>query len=266
MIKKLYDKGFHLISDLLDKDGKFLKLEQIDNEHLVTIPFTLYEGLKRAILKSWPNVRHLTFNEALKPHRSNVIRILVQDKKGSRTIYNYFNNTTEYKPLCEMKWEMDLDFSPTFTWQKVYKNIMFTTKDTGLMWFAYRIVHRIIGTNNYLFKIKVLDNKACSICSQDPETITHLFFHCPFVARIWTCLSSWILQKTGTRVQFDLQSVLFGLLSDCDKIINLIIILVKRCIFSFSRKKSPFTFNDVTAYICNHIIIMKRKYLALKSF
>jgi hypothetical protein len=30
---KLYDKGFHIISDLLDGDGEFLKLEQIYNKH-----------------------------------------------------------------------------------------------------------------------------------------------------------------------------------------------------------------------------------------
>ena len=58
---------------------------------------------------------------------------------------------------------------------------MFTTKETGhrLIWFAFRIIHRIIGTKTYLNKLKIY----CSICLHEPESVTHLFFYCPFVAR-----------------------------------------------------------------------------------
>ena len=58
-----------------------------------------------------------------------------------------------------------------------YKSIMCTTKDTGLIWFALRIIHRIIGTKVYLNKLKISDDKYCSICLHEPESITHLFFH-----------------------------------------------------------------------------------------
>ena len=78
-------------------------------------------------------------------------------------------------------------------------------------------------------------------------------------------ISSWIVQKTGIRIQFDIETVLFGLLSDSDKIINLIIMLVKRCIFSYSRKNLPFTFNDITAYLQSYYSCEK-KCLALKTF
>jgi exonuclease III len=256
--KKMYDSGFHVISDILDKDGRFLKFEHICNELLVKIPFTFYEGLKRAIMKSWPDIKNPIIDHPLKPYQSITIRILIQDKKGSRAVYDYFNNSTDFKPKCESKWESDLNLSPTFNWQNAYKSIMFTTKDTGLIWFTYRILHRILGTNNYLHKIKIVDNKACSLCSQDPETILHLFFHCPFVTNIWSCLSSWIFQKTRKRLQFDIQTVIFGLMTPHDKIINLIIMLVKRCIFSFSRKNLPFTFNNILASLKSYFSYEKK--------
>ena len=43
-----------------------------------------------------------------------------------------------------------------------------------------------------------------------------------------------MLHKTGKRIQFDIETIIFGQMSD-DKLINLIIMLVKKCIFSFSR-------------------------------
>ena len=114
---------------------------------------------------------------------------------------------------------------------------MCTTKDTGLIWFALRIIHRIIGTKVYLNKLKISDDKYCSICLHEPESITHLFFDCPLVARIWSSLSFWILQKTGKRIHFDKETVILGQMSD-DKIINLIIMLVKKCIFHYQGKRT----------------------------
>ena len=46
-----------------------------------------------------------------------------------------------------------------------------------------------------------------------------------------------------------------------DKIINLIIMLVKKCIFSLSRKKNLITFTDIVRYL--H---MKKKCLKLRYF
>ena len=40
-----------------------------------------------------------------------------------------------------------------------YKNIMYTTKDTGMIWFAFRIMHGIIGTKLYLNELNISDDQ-----------------------------------------------------------------------------------------------------------
>ena len=153
--------------------------------------YWVYEGLKKAILISWPNVRYTAADQVLQPFQSNVIRIVTRDKKGSRSIYKCFNELLNHRPICEPKWETDLGLQTTFNWEKVYKIIMYTTiKDSELIWFAFRIIHRIIGTKVYLNKLKFSD-KYC-FCLHGPESITHLFFHCPLLERIWSSLSFWI--------------------------------------------------------------------------
>ena len=55
-------------------------------------------------------------------------------------------------------------------------------------------------------------------------------------------------KRQKKRIHFDKETVIFGKMSD-DKIINLIIILVKKCIFSLSRKKNLVTFTDIVRYL-----------------
>ena len=49
------------------------------------------------------------------------------------------------------------------------------TKDTTLRWFQYRISHRILATNEYLFKLKLKDSKLCRFCNIKHESVIHLF-------------------------------------------------------------------------------------------
>ena len=125
---------------------------------------------------------------------------------------------------------------------------MYTTKDSGLIWFAFIIIHRIIGTKLYLNKLKISDDKYCSICLHEPESITHFFFHCPLLERFWSSLSFWILKKIGKRIQFNKETVIYVQMSD-EKIINLSIMSVKKCIFSLSRNKKSIFFIDIVRHL-----------------
>ena len=86
------------------------------NIKLIKFPFTLYEGLKKAIhvLRFWPDVRYTAADQVLQPYQSNVIRILTRNKKGSRSIYKCFNELSNHRPICELKWETDLGLQTKF--------------------------------------------------------------------------------------------------------------------------------------------------------
>jgi hypothetical protein len=47
------------VSDLFDVHFKFIQYEHVQDLYSVTIPFTLYEGLKHCILHQWPQIRGL---------------------------------------------------------------------------------------------------------------------------------------------------------------------------------------------------------------
>ena len=53
------------------------------------------------------------------------------------------------------------------------------TRSVYFIYLHYRIINRIIATNTYLVKIKISNDKMCTFCKQENETIAHLFWKCP---------------------------------------------------------------------------------------
>jgi hypothetical protein len=65
----MYESGFTLVNDLFDNNGNFKCFRDIIEELSVKIPFTYYEGIKRAILYTWPNAKDAGIKYVIKPYR-----------------------------------------------------------------------------------------------------------------------------------------------------------------------------------------------------
>ena len=61
---------------------------------------------------------------------------------------------------------------------KTYINLVSKLLMTLFKWFQYRIICRLIGTNQYLKNINIKESPLCGICNQERETIVHLFAKC----------------------------------------------------------------------------------------
>ena len=124
-----------------------------------------------------------------------------------------------------------------------------------LFWFQYRIAHRILGVNKYLYFSKIIDSQTWPICTLDSESLLLLFSECTKVKQNWLDLKHCIEEKSGKVVIFSPSTVILGTL---EKYIGLkiIILLVKRYIYQTSRKRC--WFNDVRTYINNYYNMEKK--------
>ena len=52
------------------------------------------------------------------------------------------------------------------------------TLDSKLREFQFKLLYRIIYTNQYLYKFKFLSEDVCSYCKNAEETYEHIFFEC----------------------------------------------------------------------------------------
>ena len=80
-----------------------------------------------------------------------------------------------------VKWTSTFETIESKDWNHIFGMPFSITRDSSLQWFQYRIIHRIIGTNYFLYKIKYKTSAECSFCHDMPETIEHIFWECKHV-------------------------------------------------------------------------------------
>ena len=84
----------------------------------------------------------------------------------------------------KLKWNQSLDCN-VIPWRPLYKSCFYSILDNHYAWFQYRILHRILGVQDLLFKIKISDTNKCRLCGEQKETIIHLFTECRKSVVLW---------------------------------------------------------------------------------
>jgi hypothetical protein len=75
-------------------------------------------------------------------------------------------------------------------WEFVYTLSNDCTLDNTLKMFQYKLLHRTIPTNTFLYKCRLVETELCAFCEETRETILHLFCDCnTFILRIYWSFS-----------------------------------------------------------------------------
>ena len=98
----------------------------------------------------------------------------------------------------------------------------------------FKILHRIIGVNNFLFKIRKVDSLRFDYCEIYIETIEHLFFDCVSVKSFWlNLIESWNT-FSGSQYSITQKDSLLGFNQDDPMsypVVNLLILYGKKYSF-----------------------------------
>ena len=89
-----------------------------------------------------------------------------------------------------------------YHWETIYRVCFRSIPDNNIVWFQYRIMYRILGTNEYLYKLKLTSSNLCRLCNQDSESIEHLFLHCNNVIILWNNIKIWLLAKISYNAEW----------------------------------------------------------------
>ena len=58
--------------------------------------------------------------------------------------------------------------------------------------FQYKISHRYLGTNKFLYKIGLVPSSMCTFCKKESESIEHLLLKCEYSDSFWRELINWL--------------------------------------------------------------------------
>lgn len=146
-------------------------------------------------------------------------------------MYKIFNNK-EVVIKSKEKWNQTFG-NITLNWKTIYTLPAKSCSNTKLHWFQYRIIHRILATNDFLLKLSVREDNLCTFCGLLPEKIEHLFWHCHVVTEFWETVERWVLQKGQFLLNINKQSAIFGKIYNLlsNKAINYILIVTRFYIY-----------------------------------
>ena len=176
-----------------------------------------------------------TSYEIVRPLIPHHMKVLIGGGTGSKPIYRMLQYNCMSTPNNEMKWNLDL--SPGINdnfWKLVYKICFHAIQDNSFIWFQCRILHRIIGVQYFLNKVKITQIDRCRLCQQHTETITHLFADCAIVNILWDNVKSWINTSINFKLNITKTMKILGYLEPSPEFwpLNFVLFVTRYSIFS----------------------------------
>ena len=117
----------------------------------------------------------------------------MKSTKGSKDIYMVLINKN-IVPTSQPKWKRAFE-NTQLNWKQIQSKPSKCCRNTKMHWFQYRIIHRIIATNDLLTKMNIRQDNLCTFCKLEQEKIEHLFWHCNVVNQFWGTIDKWIFEK-----------------------------------------------------------------------
>ena len=226
-LKKWFDKKIYYVKDIINKNT-FYTFEEITSVYNLQTNFLEYYGLintiRRYIQSTNLQLENLFFYNCYIPFS---LKIILKTSRGSKAMYSILNNKSVYSKSKE-KWEQSFD-NTELKWTLIYNIPVKCCNNTKMHWFQYRILHRILATNDLLMKYKIRDDNICSFCKREPEKLEHLFWYCEVVQDFWNKIEFLINMKSDYIFIMHKHAAFFGITFDVALYmpINYILILTK---------------------------------------
>ena len=225
---KLY--GIQFIRDIVDSQSKslltFQQVRQKLNLEKFLRYYSLLSNIPKYIKKYIKDYCDLNL-ENFVPFDAFSKRIL--ENKKLKFVYRDLVDKICILPYEKfLKWE-DVTNSEISEWSKYFSLLKRCCRDTYLKNFQYKILHRIIPTNTFLYRIKQKETSLCTFCNEEEETIEHLFYDCNVTYNFWLSF----LQKIklfDEHFSISKTEILLGFITK-SLFINLLIIIAKNYIF-----------------------------------
>ena len=162
---------------------------------------------------------------------------MLSNKEKAKGYYKVLSEKSE-NIICTLhqKWQGDLNYTfEESQWYKIFKICFKVVKDNNIIWFQYRLIHRILGTRSLLHKMSIETDNKCHFCNVSSETLINLFYSCPKVKLLWQQVENWVKLKTSVPLKLTLPEILLGYMKPERFIpVNTIILCTKKYIFSSS--------------------------------
>ena len=224
-VQEWMDKGVITIEDVTDQNGEFLSFESFKEiHHDIATNFLVYSGIINAV-KAYQKAVNIESEENCTGSGNKSWSLIM---KRPKNVYSVLVKP-KLSPACILKWSQEFVNLPN--WKHIFLKCKKTTPDSQLKWFQFRLLHRLLPTKRFLYVRKLADSSACTFCSREEETISHLFWECQHTHKFWTDVNKWLNDNCVTCAGMVLTKtlIIFGVESNfkTDCVFDLLILMAK---------------------------------------
>jgi hypothetical protein len=194
--------------------------EEFKNHYNIRLNFIEYFSILSAIPHRWKLL--IRGIGKLKLIENDIVDRLKRDPKPCKYFSKQYMLNVKMLPLnIQSKWEKEVHKGiviEDYNWSCIYCIPFSVTKDTKLQNFQYKLVHRILITNSFLYKCELKETELCTFCTETKESlvsILHYLWGCPVAKRFWTLFNIWFSSALDLEV-FELtpKETVLGIFSD----------------------------------------------------
>ena len=181
-----------------------------------------------------------------RPWIPNHLSFLIKQKKGCKNIYILNGRSCDNKYRDQWGHELNATID-SINWKRIFYICFNTVLDNKLIWFQYKLIYQILGTNKLLYQIGKSKDNACRICNSATETIIHLFTTCEIVRQLWRDLNHWLDLVLNKHLNLAPLEILLGHLNNDNNFlpVNSLILATKYYIFICAVNSKMPSFNEL---------------------
>ena len=269
-IKPLYENGMTFISDILDVNGKFLNYNILIEKYGFNITEYAYTCLKHAIPYPWRKMLNEQQFMQIDPKNETVfvkMKLLMKPVKllKSKQVYWMLNNENIQIATCKMSWfnKYFIEFSK-IQWKSIFNLARSITKNTKLVEFQFKIIHRVYASDSYVSNFDNTVSKNCQDCAI-VNNIPHQFVDCVKVQMFWEHFKRWLGMAEGHVVLLSTVDIIFGIPNRTQLRTNFCILHAKWFIHVRKLQKEPVYFDNFLVYFKGVLCIEKQLAVNIKN-
>lgn len=240
--------GIIRLQDIVDENtDQLLNYPQACQRFNQRLNVMHYNALLQSIPRHWKQLLHIYI-----PLEPTLIDFIHKKPKMASFLYHKARNKFIDHDGCREAWRFDLGIPVTIDeWNQVITNVHKISTQTELTLLQYRIIHRILTTNNLRHKWDSRVGPQCQFCDNSIETVIHLMCECVHVAPIWKFVQKWLRKLLrDVDLELDNRTILFNDITGPDKTFaNTVLLVIKRYIYSSKCQNVKPTVNGIMPII-----------------
>ena len=253
------------ILDILDVNLNFKTILELNTEMDIKISQMKYNSIRSAIPINWKktikeisimHVADIRLNDEPQIKINNILKPL--SKCTNKNIYHKLLCNQIKPPTAVDKWINTYPFLEKEDWSPIFKRTFEVTKEPYLQSFQYKILNRILNTNENLFKWKIHNSNECRLCGEI-DGVEHHLFYCKDSKLFWKRLKEWMIDNLGYGFELTVCEIIFGIPNTNNpdiKLVNFLTLLGKWYINKCKTTEKQIYFFEFLTILKNKVSIM----------